>query len=125
MPMRFPFYVDGRGRTAAADAEDDDYIRDLMEAVLMTSPGERVNQPEFGSGVMGMAFSPASSAMQSAVQAAVQANIQRWLSDIVLVQSVEVQVQDSTLSITVQYVVRSTQQLQQATFLQTDEEASQ
>lgn len=118
MPMRFPFSIDGRGCTAAAAGDDDDYVRDLMEHVLFTTPGERVNRPEFGSGLLGMVFSPGGEAMQVALQASVQASLQRWLSDVAVIQSVETDVQDATVRVTVQYLLRSTQQQQQSTFTQ-------
>lgn len=118
MPMRFPFYIDGRGCTAMAAADDDDYIRDLMEHVLMTRPGERVNRPDFGSGLLGLVFAPGGDAMQVAMQATLQAALQRWLAEVALIQGVEVETQDATVQVTVQYVVRSTQQRQQATFTQ-------
>lgn len=49
MNIAYPFRFDGGGRTATAD--DDRHIRDLIEGVLFTNPGERVNRPDFGSGL--------------------------------------------------------------------------
>src|SRR5262245_55341028 len=43
MHIDHPYRVDPRGRTAITD--DDDYVRDLIELVLFTAPGERVNRP--------------------------------------------------------------------------------
>jgi phage baseplate assembly protein W len=122
MPMRFPFYIDGRGCTATAAETDDGYVRDLLEHVLLTTPGERINRPDFGSGLLGMAFSPGGEAMQAALQATVQASLQRLLSDFILVQSVEVEVEEATAFITVQYVVRRTQEPQVARFSQSLDE---
>ena len=50
-PLDFPCALDGRGRTAATD--HDDHVRDLIEQVLFTAPGERVMRPDFGSGLLG------------------------------------------------------------------------
>ena len=116
MPMRFPFHADGRGCTAAAAADDDAYIRDLIEQVLMTSPGERPNRPDFGCGLQGMTFASTGDAMQAALQATVQAALQRWLSDVLQVQDVLVEVVESTLQVTVQYIVQRTRQQQIASF---------
>lgn len=116
MPMRFPYHSDGRGCTAAAPADDDDYIRDLIEQVLMTSPGERKNRPDFGCGLLAMAFAPGGDALQAALQATVQTALQRWLSDLVQVQDVQVELQEATVQVTVQYVVQRTQQQQIARF---------
>jgi phage baseplate assembly protein W len=116
MPMRFPYHTDGRGCTAAATADDDDYIRDLIEQVLMTSPGERKNRPDFGCGLLAMAFAPGGDALQAALQATVQTALQRWLADLVQVQDVLVQMQEATVQVTVQYIVQRTQQQQIARF---------
>ena len=114
MPLDYPFHFDGRGRTA--ETNGDDHIRDLIEQVLFTSPGERVNRPTFGSGVMQLVFAPNSDALATATQRLVQGALQQWLGDLIQVQAVEVQNEDAILRITVQYVVRRTQQSQVAQF---------
>jgi len=114
MQLDYPFHFDGRGRTAETDG--DDHIRDLIEQVLFTSPGERVNRPTFGSGVMRLVFEPNSDVLGTATQQLVQGALQQWLGDLIQVQSVDVKNEDSTLRITVQYVVRRTQKSQVAQF---------
>ena len=114
MNIDFPFHVDNRGRTATTD--DDDHIRDMIEQFLFTNPGERVNRPDFGSGLLQLVFAPNSPELAATVQFTVQGGLQRWLSDLIAVQSVEVTSQDSTLSVMVQYVVKSTGQQQTQTF---------
>ena len=108
MNIDFPFRFDRRGRTAtAADAK---HVRDLIEQLLLTSPGERVNQPDFGSGVMQLAFAPNSPELAAAMQFTMQAALQKYLSDLILVQSLEVTCQDSSLNIDLQYVLLETGQ---------------
>ena len=114
MQIDYPFHFDGRGGTA--QTTDDDHIRDLIEQVLFTAPGERVNRPTFGSGVMQLVFAPNSDALASATQQLVQGALQQWLGDLIQVQSVEVQNEDATLRIQIQYIVRRTQQAQVAQF---------
>ena len=114
MNIDFPFHFDGRGRTAATD--DNEHIRDLIEEFLFTNPGERVNRPDFGSGLLQLVFAPNSPELAATVQFSIQAGLQRWLSDLITVQKVEVTTQDSTLSVQVQYVVRSTGESQTQTF---------
>ncbi len=116
MAMRFPFQISSRGGAATASSDDDAYIRDLLEQVLLTSPGERVNRPDFGSGLLGMVFSPGGDVLEAALQANVQATLQRWLQDLVVIQSVSVDVVDSAAYITIQYIVQRTQQQQVARF---------
>ena len=115
MNIDFPFYFDRGGRTATTD--DIDHIRDMIEEFLFTNPGERVNRPDFGSGLLGLVFAPNSPELASALQFTIQAGLQRWLSDLVLVQKLEVVSQDSTLNVLVQYVVKTTGQQQSQMFV--------
>ena len=114
MNIDYPFHFDGRGRTAAT--RDDDHIRDLIEQFLFTNPGERVNRPDFGSGLLQLVFAPNSPELAATVQFTVQAGLQRWLSDLIVAQSVEVTAVDSTLNVRVQYVVKATGQQLTAQF---------
>ena len=106
MNIDFPFHFDQRGRTAATG--DDDHIRDMIEQLLFTNPGERVNRPDFGSGLLQMVFAPNSPELAAALQFTTQAALQRYLSDLIDLQSLEVTSQDSTLSVVVKYVVKLT-----------------
>jgi phage baseplate assembly protein W len=106
--IRFPFGIDGRGRTAAATPEE--RIRQLVEQVLFTSPGERVNRPTFGCDLGRMVFAPNSDIAASTTQLTIQGALMQWLSDVLLVQAVEVVNDDSTMRVTVQYVLRATQE---------------
>jgi phage baseplate assembly protein W len=117
MNVDFPFHFDSPGRTAATD--DNDHIRDMIEQFLFTNPGERVNRPDFGSGLLQMVFAPNSPEIASALQLTIQAGLQRWLGDVIVVQKVEVTSEEVTLNVLVQYVVRRTNQTQTATFTQT------
>jgi len=110
----FPYGVDARGRTASTS--EDEHVRDLIEQVLFTAPGERVNRPTFGSGLLQLVFAPNSDALAAATQLAVQAALQEWLADRIAVQDVTVEAIDSTLTATVVYADRVTQQSQTATF---------
>lgn len=106
--IAFPFRVDGRGRTAeAAEAR---HVRELIEQFLFTSPGERVNRPDFGSGLMQLVFAPSGPELASATQFLVQAGLQQWLGDRIFIDAVEVQAEDSTLRITVQYRMRGVEE---------------
>lgn len=114
MNIDFPLHFDRHGRTAATD--DDDHIRDMIEEFLFTNPGERVNRPDFGSGLMQMVFAPNSPELATALQFSLQAGLVRWLGDLIDLQTLEVASEDSTLRITVRYVVRRTNQRTEATF---------
>jgi uncharacterized protein len=108
MNIEYPYQFDGRGRTASTDGND--HIRDMIEQLLFTSPGERVNQPDLGTGLLQMVFAPNSSSIAAALQLTVQAALQRFLGDLIGLQQVQVTAQDSTLTVIVQYVLNQTQQ---------------
>src|SRR2546430_4798884 len=106
MNLAYPYQVSSLGRTAeAADAR---HVRDLIEQVLFTMPGERVMRPDFGCGVAQLVFAPNSVELASATQMLVQSSLQQWLGDLIAVQGVRVDADDAVLSITVQYGIRST-----------------
>jgi phage baseplate assembly protein W len=110
MHIDFPFRVDDRGRTA--DTTSDDYVRDLVEQVLFTAPGERVNRPTFGSGVLRLVFEPNGAEVATATEFLVQSSLQQWLAEVVEVQAVAVDHEDSVLRVAVQYRIRSAAQPQ-------------
>ena len=116
MNVDFPYHFSSEGRTAGTD--DAGHIRDLIQQVLFTTPGERVNRPTFGSGLMQLVFAPNSGELATATQALVQGALQEWLGDLIEVQQVEVESEDSSLRVTVEYVIRRTETLQTAEFTQ-------
>jgi uncharacterized protein len=115
MNVYFPYQLDGRGRTQEAATQD--YVTQLIEQVLFTSPGERVNLPNFGSGLLQLPFAPNSVEMAAATQFSVQAALQRWLAGFVTVQSVVASAQDAVLTVTVTYSIPATDVTQVQTFV--------
>lgn len=113
MHVDFPFHFDGRGRTGSTSL--DEYVRDLIELVLFTTPGERVNRPSFGSGLLQQVFEPNDPTMATTSSFLVQGELQRWLGDLIAVEAVEVRAEDSTLRVVVQYVIRRTREQRLAT----------
>ena len=69
MNPNFPYQFDGRGRTLEPTPQN--HLEQMIEQVLFTSPGERVNMPDFGSGLLQLAFTPNSVEMAAATQFAV------------------------------------------------------
>jgi phage baseplate assembly protein W len=113
MQIDFPYGFDGRGRTAEADVEA--HVRDLIEQLLLTAPGERVNRPTFGTGALQLVFAPNSDALAAALRLSIQAGLQEWLGDVVEVTDIEVDNADSTLRLEVRYVIRRTGETRTAT----------
>ncbi len=114
MNVNFPFQFDGRGRTLDPQG---DYLRQLVEQVLFTSPGERVNLPDFGSGLLQLPFAPNSVEMAAATQFTVQGALQKWLSAYIKVISVVASAVESTLTVTVTYSPLNTEVTEVQTFV--------
>ncbi len=115
MPL-FPYQFDAGGRTAEP-AGPNDYLRQLVEQVLFTSPGERVNMPDFGSGLIQIPFAPNSVELAAAVQFSVQGALQKWLGAYVRVLSVAADAQDQALTVRVAYMPLNTDVAQVQTFV--------
>jgi phage baseplate assembly protein W len=112
--LGYPYQFDPQGRTALADEAA--HLRDLIELLLFTTPGERINRPGFGSGLLRLVFEPAAASLLAAAQATVHASLQQWLGDRIEVRDVTVESEDATIRVTVAYVVRRSQALEVATF---------
>ena len=114
MNIDFPFHFDERGRTAATG--DDDLVRDMIEQLLLTSPGERVNRPDFGSGLLHAVFEPNSPELAKAQEFSARAALQRWLGDVIEVRALEFVADEGALRVRVDYQVRATGAVRSDTF---------
>jgi phage baseplate assembly protein W len=115
MNIDFPFHFSERGRTATTD--DANHIRDMIEALLFTSPGERVNRSEFGSGLLQMIFAPNSTELAAVpLQYTTQAALQQWLGDVIEVQELAVECDEATLRVTLSYAIQRTGERRTETF---------
>ncbi|MGH7467345.1 MAG: GPW/gp25 family protein [Longimicrobiales bacterium] len=112
--IAFPLHFDARGRTAETDEET--WVHGLIEQVLFTTPGERVNRPTFGCGLLQAVFAPNRDTLASTTQLSVQSALQQWLGDLILVEAVAVRHEDAVLDVTVQYSHRRTQERQVVQF---------
>jgi len=102
----YPYDIDHRGRTAATDYGD--HVRDMIEQLLMTDPGERVNRPDFGGGLRQLVFAPNSPELAATLGFTLRAAIQLWLGDVLEIQALDVEAQESKLVISLTYVIRDT-----------------
>jgi uncharacterized protein len=115
MDLAFPLHFDAQGRTAGAGR--DDHVRQMIEQLLFTSPGERVNRPDFGSGILQLVFAPNSPELAAALQFTIQAALQQWLGDVIEVKRLDVESEDSTLRVELDYVVLASGEQTSATFV--------
>ena len=118
LQIAYPFNIDGRGRVSSAN--EDAHVRQMIEQVLFTLPGERVNRPDFGCGLQQLLFAPNSDELATATQFLVQGALEQWLGEVIEVEAVEVEAIASTLQVTVQYIIQRTAQRQIEQFSRED-----
>ncbi|MCA9970702.1 MAG: GPW/gp25 family protein [Anaerolineales bacterium] len=109
--LAFPYAIDSRGRTAVPPTTDA-HLQQLIEQVLFTNPGERVNRPDFGAGVMQLMFAPDNDEMAAATEFLIRGALQQWLGDLIQVEAVQIRAEEANLHIVIQYVRRQDQQRQ-------------
>jgi uncharacterized protein len=114
MNVGFPIRFDHRGRTA--ESIDARYVRELIEVVLFTAPGERVMRPDFGSGVSQLLFEPNSPELAGTTEMLVQSALTQWLGALITVSGVRVDAQDAVLHVSVTYAMRGADRQQTETF---------
>jgi phage baseplate assembly protein W len=114
MNLDVPFHIDERGRTALTTAAL--HVRDMLELMLFTHPGERVNRPTFGGGVRQLLFNCNSPELAAALKFSLQSNLQLWLSDVIELRDLTIASENSTLRIEVSFACRRTRQAQTAQF---------
>ncbi len=116
MNIDSPFHFDSRGHTASTG--NNDHIRDMIEQFLFTNAGERVNRPDFGSGLLQLIFASNSPELASTLQFTVQAGLQQWLGDVIEVQALDVVSDNAELRVEISYRVRRGGEVLTATFVQ-------
>jgi len=106
MQLDFPYHFDGRNRTAATSEAD--HIRDMIEQILFTAPGERVNRPDFGAGVLQLVFGPASPEAAATAELMISGALQQYLGSRITLAGVTTEAEESTLRIRISYYLNST-----------------
>jgi phage baseplate assembly protein W len=112
--LNYPFATDGSGRTATTDSNT--HIRQMIEQVLFTNPGERVNRPDFGCGLKRLVFMPNSQPLAAATQVLVKSALQKWLELLIQVEKVDIATEDERLTVTLVYVNRTSGERQTSEF---------
>jgi phage baseplate assembly protein W len=104
--IRFPYGVDGRGRTASSTELA--HVRELIEQVLLTAPGERVMRPAFGAALLQRVFEPGGPELLATTQYVVQAALSQELGQRITVDALTVDSLDNQLLVTVTWTMLAT-----------------
>jgi phage baseplate assembly protein W len=112
----YPFRVDSASQQTAQAAWYPAHVEQMVRQLLLTSPGERVDLPQFGCGLRALVFAPMSDALAATVQLQVLQAVNQWLAGIVAAAEVAVVTSDENpalepgaLQVTLSYTVVETQ----------------
>lgn len=100
----FPFAIGSGGRITATGG--DDAVRGKIIQVLFTAPGERVNKPEFGCGLLNLVFEPNDNVLAAATEFSIGQALSRWLKDEILVDTVDVEADGEMVVVQIAYTRR-------------------
>jgi|SRR2546428_9006405 len=111
----FPFRIDSVSGQAAQSPYGI-HVDQMIRQVLLTSPGERADLPEFGCGLRQLLFAPNSDALQATTRLIVQKSLDRWLGDQIEVKNVLVSSgpggDDSQILVQIEYLLVETRSKQ-------------
>jgi phage baseplate assembly protein W len=110
----FPLTINSYGRVSDPDYEL--HVEQMIELLLFTAPGERVNRPDFGCGLLRLIMGPDTAAVASATEYLVRIALQKWLGEVLAVRQVEVTPGDGTLRVKIAYTLLIDQRLRVAVF---------
>jgi len=86
----------------------DEHVRNMIISVLLTSPGERVNQPQFGCGLKDLVFSSNTPMLGSMIDFVVRAGIGRWMSDLISINEIDSDIQEEKIIVKITYTLKNT-----------------
>ena len=104
MSLAFPFHLTPVGRSAQSPSPET-HIRELLEQLLLTRPGERVNRPQLGCGLGDLVFGPSSPEVAAAVSVTLGAAVAEFLGDLIRVRDLRVQAGDGELRVDLAYEI--------------------
>jgi phage baseplate assembly protein W len=105
--IRYPMGVDSALGRIAVETNYAEHVEQMILQVLLTNPGERPHRPDFGCGLRRMLFAPNDPTVATLTQVTVYQALTRWLGSVIEVGAVEVHAFESTLEVSVSYVLKA------------------
>lgn len=112
--LNFPFRLAPEGRFATTDA--DRHVRQRLEQILFTSPGERVMLPDFGCGVRDLVFEGSNEVLAAATEFTISRALQTHMGREVMINAVDVTSEEEKLLIHIVYTRTSDLQQEKVAF---------
>ena len=116
--LAFPFHIGADGR-AAAPADINEHVKGEIVQLLLTTPGERPFMPDFGGGLKRLVFEANDEITAGIAKATVSQALSYWLQERVEVLALNVENNESTLTVDLQYRVIVTGEEKQLRFQHT------
>jgi uncharacterized protein len=105
--INYPFGVDSGLGTLAVENDFAEHVKQIIIQVLMTSPGERINRPDFGCGIKRMVFAPNDDVTASLTQITIVHSLEKWLGSLITVDEVNVKADNEKLLIWISYSLKA------------------
>lgn len=106
----YPFALEKGLGTLAEEAEYSEHVEQMVKQILFTSPGERVNRPDFGCGLSRMVFAPNSDTTANLTQVMIVQALEKWISNLIEVIDVKVSANNEKLEVSIVYILRARQE---------------
>jgi len=111
----FPFRLDATSQRAAQTSYAE-HVEQMIAQILLTTPGERVDLPQFGCGLRQLIFAPLGDSLSATLTLQINQALGQWLAGVVNVTAVAVSAADDSavlmpgnVNITVSYTLVESQ----------------
>ena len=108
--IRYPFSIDKKSRTFAEEPDYREHVEQMIKQVLFTSPGERINRPDFGCGLRNMVFAPNSEVSANLTQVMIVQSLEKWIGTLIQVIDVKANANNEKLEVSIIYILRARQE---------------
>jgi phage baseplate assembly protein W len=108
--IRYPIAIDAALGRLQEETDYSKHVDQLIRQVLFTSPGERINRPDFGCGLKRMIFAPNSEISASLAQVSIFEALRRWLAPMIDVNDVKVKAINEVMEIRIVYLIKARQE---------------
>jgi phage baseplate assembly protein W len=105
--FQFPVAIDAARGEVMKQTDYEAYVAQLIRQVLLTSPGERINRPDFGSGLRRLIFAPNDPATASLLKTTIFQALDRWLGTFISVDKIDAEAVESELRVTITYTLKA------------------
>jgi phage baseplate assembly protein W len=105
--VRYPFSIDRVRGEVSQERSYEAHVEQVIRQVLLTSPGERIDRPDFGCGVKRLVFAPGGDVAATLAQTVIYQALTKWLSSVISVHEVTVRAEDARLDIRIGYAIRA------------------